>query len=229
MHDSSPLCIERGHAIDAFDISSDHPVIRIGPTIWIDTWNILEVMGEQVLAIRPPEESGGPYLLSGKLSDDSASELLIIESNEWKASSSQWDCEVVGRTVTIRRKLGEILLSLEVIPGVGLDVKRLNLAFNGSRLYGADNNFTAEAPDGSKISMSTFSGIGCRTAIAIDCNSVVVGQSGGGMQCFTGNISCEDALALAPKIRRFGELIRAELVSGVECPALKGLKEELGF
>lgn len=229
MHNAKPLCIERGHAIDAFDISTNHPVIRIGPTAWIDTWNVLEVMGEQVLSIKPPEESGGPYLLSGRLSDDSASDLLIIEDNEWRAPSAQWDCEVEGRTVTIRRKLGEILLSLEVMPGIGVDIKRLNLAFNGARLYGSGDNFTAEAPDGSKISMKQMSGIGCRTAICIDKTSVLLGQSSGFLPCFTGTVSYEYALELAPKIRRFGELVKEQMVSGVESAELKDLMDELGF
>jgi hypothetical protein len=227
MHNAKPLCIERGHAHDAFDISTDHPVIRIGPTAWIDTWNVLEVMGEQVLAIKPPEESGGPYLLSGILSDDSASELLIIEDNEWKVPSAQWDCVAEGRTVTIRRKLGEILLSLEVMPGIGIDIKRLNLAFNGARLYGSGNNFTAKAPDGSSISMNQYSGIGCRNAISIERTSVQLGQSAGILPCFTGTVSYEYALELAPKIRRLRELVKEQMVSGVESAELECLMDEL--
>jgi hypothetical protein len=229
MHNARPLCIKRGHAIDAFDISTAHPVIRIGPTTWIDAWSILEVMGEQVLVIRPPEEAGGPYLLSGKLSDDSARDLLVIEDNEWKASSSQWDCEVEGRTLTIGRKLGEILLVLEVSPGIGLTIKRLNLEFKGARLYGCDNNFTVEAPDGSKISMGQFSGIGCRTAISIEENSILLGQSGAFPPCFTGPLSYENAVELAPRIRRLGELLKAQIVSGAENPELQCLMDELEF
>lgn len=206
-HDKNPLCISRGHAIDAFDISSEHPVIRIGSTTWIDTWNVLEVMGEQVLTIEPPESNGGPYLLSGKLSDDTASELLIIDKNEWKVASTQWDCEVNGRTVKIRKKLRNILLSLEVMPGIGLKITEMNLAFNGARLSGSGNNFTAEAPDGSKISMDTTIGIGCRTAIAINSNSVSVGGSGGMPQfIYTGSVSDEDAQSLTQMYRRLCEL-----------------------
>lgn len=229
MHDASPFCIKRGHAIDAFDISTVHPVIRIGPTTWIDTWSILEVMGEQVLAIKPPEEAGGPYLLSGKLSDDSASDLLIIDENEWKASSTQWDCEVDGNTLVIRRKRGEILLSLEAMPGIGVSVKRISLVFNGARLYGSDNNFTAEAPDGSKITLGQFSGISCRTAISVAEKSVILGQSGGLPPSYFGPISYDDAVGLAPKIRRLGELLKEQAITGAESPELQIIMDELGF
>ena len=197
MHNDNPFCIKRGHAIDAFDISTVHPIIRMGPTTWIDTWTILEVMGEQVLVIRPPEESEGPYSLSGKLSDDYASGLLVIEDNEWKASSAQWDCEVEGRTLTIRRKLGAILLELEAIPGTGINIRKINLEFNGARLYGSDTNFTAEAPDGSKISMENEAGIGCDIGISIKENAVFlgIGQSNFFQPCFIGSLRYGDAVS----------------------------------
>jgi hypothetical protein len=230
-HNNTPLCIKREHAIDAFDISTVHPVIRMGPTTWIDTWTILEVIGEKVLVIRPPEERDGPYRLSGKLSDDSARDLLVIEDNEWKASSAQWDCAVEGRTLTIRRKLGAILLELEAIPGIGINIRRINLEFNGARLYGSDDNFTVEAPDGSKISMEHVSGIGCAVGISIKEAAVSLGidQSNFFQPCFTGPLCYDDAMELAPKMRRLGELFKEEMVSGVENLELKALVDELGF
>jgi hypothetical protein len=231
MHNDNPFCIKRGHAIDAFDISTVHPIILMGSTTWIDTWTILEVMGEQVLVIRPPEESEGPYRLSGKLSDDSASGLLVIEDNEWKASSAQWDCEVEGRTLTIRRKLGAILLELEAIPGTGINIRKINLEFNGARLYGSDTNFTAEAPDGSKISMENEAGIGCEIGISIKENAVFlgIGQSSFFQPCFIGSLCYNDAVELAPKMRRLGELNKVKMVSGFESPELKTLTDEPGF
>jgi hypothetical protein len=230
MHNNNPLCIKRGHAIDAFDISTVHPVIRMGPTTWIDTWTILEVMGEQVLVIRPPEESGEPYRLSGKLSDDSARDLLVIEDNEWRASSEQWDCEVEGRTLTIRRKLGTILLELEAMPGIGINIRRINLEFKGARLYGSDDNFTVEAPDGSKISMGNVSGIGCEVGISVQeiLVSLGIGQSNFFQPCFTGSLRYEDAIELAPRMRRVGELLKEKMVSGVESLELRTLMDELG-
>lgn len=171
----SPICIKRGHAIDAFDISFQHPLIRIGPATWINTSTILDVMGQTVLRIDPPEADGCPYRVSGVFSDDQTGNALVIDANEWKASASLWDVEVEGKTVTIRRKPRDIILRLVADPGKGITISKINLSYNGARLYGSDQTFSAEAPDGSKITLAAYTAEGCKTAISINQTSVIVG------------------------------------------------------
>lgn len=71
----NPTCRQEGFTHSAFDIQG-HPTISIGQAHFQETSTILEVEGEPVIAVKPPEDEGGPFRLSGKFCSLDGSEVL---------------------------------------------------------------------------------------------------------------------------------------------------------
>ena len=171
-----PFCIRQGHALDAFDIGANHPIVRMGSTTWINTTTILEVMGEKILCIDPPETSNSPYRLSGFFLDENENELFRIYQNEWIGSLNNWDIEISGRNLTIRRKPGDIALQLIVAPPNEIFISRINMIYKGVKIIGSNSQFHAIAPDNSTVAFNgLYTAEGCKSGILIEANSVSVG------------------------------------------------------
>lgn len=169
-----PFCIDRGYALDTFDIENEYPRICMGTTKFINTTTIIEVMGDKILSIEPPESPNSPYRLSGFFGDDSENELFKICQNEWIGSIENWDIEVSGRRLKIRKKPRIIALELTVNPPNEILINRINMTYKGARIIGSDTQFSAIAPDNSKISLFTHIANGCRSGICISKNSVML-------------------------------------------------------
>lgn len=205
-----PYCITNGRARDAFDISSAHPLVIIGSTFWFNSFNILNIMGESVLKIEAPIEDNCPYQLSGSFEDDETGGVLIIDKNEWMPLLGQWDCEVVGRVVTIRKGPRRKVLELEMLPRIGIRIKAVDITFRGAQFYGDNNSFTVKAPDGSAINIDDypgFLGIECRSAIIVSEQTATMGQ-----ECLlTGSRLADtntDLANLCQKVDRYRMLLR---------------------
>ena len=110
-HAGRPFCSESDSISDAFDVGNRFPIVQIGSAKWIDTPIVLRVFGEPILRVDAPEEDGGPFRLSGVFCDEDGKEIFRIEQNEWFGSIENWDIEIVGRRLTIRRGKGQISLS----------------------------------------------------------------------------------------------------------------------
>jgi hypothetical protein len=125
----NPKCKQQGHASETLDFGLDPIKLFMGRMIIQECRVFLQIQGVDVLSIRPPRESGEPFLLSGIFTDDSGKPRLEIVDNVWKCSDENWDVEVVGPRITIRRGVGDIALQLLLIPPYAIEIEKLDMRF----------------------------------------------------------------------------------------------------
>lgn len=78
-------------------------------------------------------------MLSAFFTDIDGRHTLAIEQNEWRTPTDNWDVEVEGRRITIRKKLGRIALRLRSDPPHMLTVERLDMYYEGIHLSVQEN------------------------------------------------------------------------------------------
>ena len=111
---------------DEFDLGQELTVV-LGSCIFHKPRTLLEIDGKTALAIGPPEEGAAFPALSGSFADNSGNELLRIDRNIWSGSSTAWDVEVQGPTITIRPSPRVVGLRLRVDPPDKISVEKLDM------------------------------------------------------------------------------------------------------
>lgn len=132
----NPKCKQQGFASELFDFGPEPIEVRFAGVKFYDCKILLQVSGVDVLSFAPPEEVGGPVLLSGSLSDCTGATTIKIEKNVWYAGDENWDVEVKGPSLTVRRSLGDIALQIRVFPPHALAVERIEMKIGNYFLRG---------------------------------------------------------------------------------------------
>jgi hypothetical protein len=133
---ANPKCKQRGFASELFDFGPEPIEVRLAGASFIDCRTLIQVRGVDLLSFNPPVEPGSPFLLSGFFSDVTGATTLKIVENEWFAGDENWDVEVVGQLITIRRGLGDIALQVKVLPPHALVIERIDMICEGVHLKG---------------------------------------------------------------------------------------------
>ena len=100
---STPKAREKGFSFGPFDFGGTHPDVFAGTFRAIETRVIIQVFGDPILQVAPSEDEGGPFRLSALLQDSHGTEILRIVDNEWRAPVENWDVEISGPRIIIRR------------------------------------------------------------------------------------------------------------------------------
>lgn len=153
----NPVCKQQGFASELFDFGPDPIEVRFAGVSFVDCKVLIQVHGVDLLSVRPPEEPGSPVLLSGFLADATGATTLKIVDNVWSAGDENWDVEVVGPLITIRRGPADIALQVRTLPPRAIAIERIDMLFEGYFLSG-DENVLRISADGKN--WSTFSSIG---------------------------------------------------------------------
>ena len=151
----------------------------MGTLTWIDTPVIIIAMGDPILQIAPPEVDGSPYRLSGIFCNDEGHEIFRITDNEWQGPIENWDIELTGAILTIRRQLRDITLKLHIDPPQRIMIEQINMFYKGAVIQGnCDRGFHITSPDRSVIE-GTAKGIfrSCESGIVISQNEVAMGHN----------------------------------------------------
>jgi hypothetical protein len=197
----NPKCFEAGFSYGPFDIGDQHPLVTLGYSTWIHTQIILQVFEMPLLKVEPPEVAGTPFRLSGLFYDESGKLILQILQNEWKGPISNWDIEVKGQRIIVRRAPGQIALQIRSDPPNRLIIERLDMFYKGAHILGEEGkHITAIAPDGSIIQ-----GIGA-SGVAIDGPSIQARNVVTGAGCQSGVVA-------------HGSGIQTRHVTGIRCQA----------
>jgi hypothetical protein len=133
-HMESPAALTQGFAKDIFDLCDGFPFVRIGGMTLKNCRVPIRIYGKDIFRIDPPQDEGGPFLLSGMLCDKQGRPTLVIDKNEWKASVDSWDITTEGPVIEIRNGPGDIVLRLVASPPNGLTVERLKMNFGAVEL-----------------------------------------------------------------------------------------------
>lgn len=138
----NPKCLQTGFSFDTFDLGSEHPTIVLGNSEISNTSTILEIHGEPLIKIEPPEENEGPFRLSALFYDRSGKEIFRIAQNEWQGPITNWDIEIKGRTITVRDAPREIILVIHAEPPNKLVVEELSMFYKGARITASKGSQT---------------------------------------------------------------------------------------
>ena len=156
---------------------------RLGPLmsgqIWKVSESLIEIDGDRVLGVNPPELAGGPFRVTAFFKDSNGQPVLFIENNEWRTPSSNWDVEISGPRITIRQKAGEISLILRTEARRAIVIEQLKLEHNGNRIEGDSDALVFTTPAGIEGEYSGLQVDQCRVGIQIKDGSVAFGVGSG--------------------------------------------------
>lgn len=94
-----------------FDVYKKNLTINLGQCSFEMFHSVINIDGKDYLSFKPDPDNALSYVINGLFLDDRGSELFRIESNEWIGNNRQWDVDLIGTTLTIRRSKGNILFS----------------------------------------------------------------------------------------------------------------------
>lgn len=163
-----PKALSKGFANEWLDVGVDDVEVVFAGSSFIDCKTLINVRGDAIFSVLPPEEAGSPFRLSGFFADDTGAITLKIEENQWIAGADNWDVEWVGKTVTIRKGHGDIVLVMTTIPPNKLIVEKLNMLINGVHLVGSKDTLKVSFDGINYSSFTTCSMRSCGTGILIN-------------------------------------------------------------
>jgi hypothetical protein len=127
----NPKCTESGFSFGPFDVGCDPPEIMLGTILARNAKTLIRICGDDVFSISQPEDSGGPFRLDARFFDANSKAILDIVANEWRSSAENWDVEVVGSRISIRKALGVFALILRSEPPGRLVIERMEMNHKG--------------------------------------------------------------------------------------------------
>jgi hypothetical protein len=143
------------YAFSDVEASEGRPFIKLAGMTLRNCNVPLQVRGYPLFQVEKPEELNAPYRLTASFFNRQGHPSLFIRQNEWKVFSDSWDVEVIGPSVTVRERPGEIALKLRFVPGEGLIVERLAMYCGGFHIAGNADELQVQAPGGGN---TTFTG-----------------------------------------------------------------------
>jgi hypothetical protein len=147
-HMAAPEALSNGYAGDVFDLCGGNPFITVGGMTLRNCRVPLRIFGKDILKFEPPTDEGGPFLLSGTLCDELGRPTLVIDKNEWKASSDSWDVTTIGAAIEVRNGPGDIVLRLVANPPNGITIERLKMTFGPVDIFASEDVLTIDGPLG---------------------------------------------------------------------------------
>ena len=164
----SPKCKQQGFASELFDFGPEPIEIFFAGVSFVDCGILIQVHGVNILSVRPPEQPGTPVLLSGFLADSTGATTLKIVDNVWSAGDENWDVEVIGPQITIRRGLGDIALQIRAMPPHALAVERIDMQVEGYFLKGDEETLRISHDGKNWSSFSAVGMYGCGIGISLN-------------------------------------------------------------
>lgn len=132
----NPYCKNGQHSFGPIEFQDKDPVIQIGSTKFNNPVNIISIDGVPILSIKPPQEEGGPFLLSFTTSDSKNSCQII--DNEWRGTETMWDITTVGTSIIVTDKTGKKILDVTNIPLKGFTINNIDIDFKGYNIRMVD-------------------------------------------------------------------------------------------
>lgn len=180
LRSQNPFCKNEGFSRGPFDLGIIEPQITIGTLKCTKVKSLIKINGKDIFSVKPPEIKGGPFRINAYITDKTGTPLLEIVDNEWITSTSNWDVEVVGKNITIRKSLGEIVLSLRSEPPHNLIIERLEMEHLGVKISSREHqNLKVITPSGQTIDSHKMEINGCDIGFDIKNGSMAIGVGGG--------------------------------------------------
>ncbi|WP_175549593.1 HNH endonuclease signature motif containing protein [Chryseobacterium polytrichastri] len=108
---ANPVPFVTGFVNESMDIKLDENlIIKIGAAIFTNCPIPIVFKGKEVLKISKPSDGSTNILLSGIFFDSIGNKSLIIENNEWKANTENWDIITKGGELIIKNEFEPFLI-----------------------------------------------------------------------------------------------------------------------
>jgi hypothetical protein len=217
---AAPKALEKGFSFEVFDIGPLHPNVRIGSLQAIRPRTVIRALGEDLLKVDEPEQPGGPFRLSAVFSDRDGKEIFRIKDNVWETPADNWDVDVTGPRITLRKGLGDLVLQLRVNPPNEVIIERLDMHFRGVHAVADEQQFGIQSPSGKIFQTHALTLSDCEALVEVLEDEMFVG------------VNCAPSVYVDHAI--FGNLPPGTLQSGkgplsgagrnAPCPCGSGLK-----
>lgn len=175
-HIANPKAKDIGFSFGPFDIGVQPPTVFLGDLKITNVATIIEVLGEPVFSVKPPEAENTPFRINACLRDAKGSIVLEIVDNEWRTRAENWDATVEGRNITIRSAHRQIALSLRSQPPHGLVVERMDMTHRGHRIQCVEGGELTIESNGAKIEAQGGEISDGDAAIVFDGRGILIGR-----------------------------------------------------
>lgn len=128
-----PIALSRGFASDYLDLRSRF-YVALGRVFFVETGKLLIIDGVDLLSVSQPTPDE-PMKLNAKFFDNQGNLLLSVTDNEMIGYTKNWDIEQKGAQTIIRRKRGDIVLQMNIIPPDVIEIERINMVYGSAEIY----------------------------------------------------------------------------------------------
>lgn len=178
-----PKCKEKGFSFGPLDVGTGPLTITVGTAKFQNVRYAIQLNGENILHFAEPQEAGAPISLNAFLADQDGHEVLRIVDNEWRTSSRNWDVEVIGNRISIRRDRGDISLVMRADSPSNLVIERMNMLHRNIRIDCQEHqHMTITIANGQRLQCRAVDVQGSVFGAVITDNSVMFGIGGGSVQ-----------------------------------------------
>ena len=174
-HAKVPRAKQDSFSWGELDLGIEFPEVLMGKIIARRSSSLLNVFGENIFSILPPEEEGLPFRVNACIYNKEGELVVKIVNNEFQPLASNWDVEVVGGKVSVRSALGVFDLVIRSEPPHRLVIERLNMIYKG---------VTIECSEGLDVVIKSEMGViktqggefdSCEIVIQVDENGMALG------------------------------------------------------
>lgn len=130
-----------GHPVGPLDFHDGSAELLIGGLLYNPAvQTMLRYHGCDLIKV-VPGQGGQPGKISATFTDDEGREILKLLENEWIGALENWDIDVVGQRITVRRKHGEISLQLRLDPPGRVVVERLDMRMGDGHVLATEQTY----------------------------------------------------------------------------------------
>ncbi|MDG4717971.1 MULTISPECIES: hypothetical protein [Thalassospira] len=123
---------------------TDHPtaIVEFGPTSFHGFQSIINIDGKDLLCFSKSENLDQFLNINAQFFDSSGQRLFSIKNNEWIGNHRSWDIDFVGRRLTIRRRLGDVIFSAEkLINSNTIRIEKIDMWIKPFHIYADKKQF----------------------------------------------------------------------------------------
>lgn len=130
-----------GKPIGPLDFYGGNAILSIGGLRYSPiVQTVLRYHGQNVISV-VPGNGDTPGTISAIFTDESGTQVLELIENAWKGSTENWDIDVVGSRITVRRAKGVVALRLKLEPPGVIVIEDLDMRIGEFHLLVSEKSY----------------------------------------------------------------------------------------
>ncbi len=147
---ADPCCLKLGYTSNLIQAEIKPLSVVLGPSR-INATTIIKDEDDTLMGLSPAEQPGSPMRLDACLRGKDGLDLLSIVKNEWRVGTRHYDVTVKGNRLEVRRALGEIVLSMNILSDKEVQIRRLHMFHKGYEITCNEESLSFKKPGGGKV------------------------------------------------------------------------------